>query len=126
MEIISIIGLTLIIIYMLFMLFRAPKDFNPITEQPLTLIFAVIIIAIVASFNKYLGLLLFLALILTGFIVHKKDEKKESFDIVEDNVDKVVEFEDDSLLSSLRNDEDLVTGVWGGSYLGKTMGLNRA
>ena len=41
-------------------------------------------------------------------------------------VDKVVEYDDDSLLGKLRNDEDDVEGVWGCSSLGKNMGLCKA
>ena len=57
-------------------------------------------------------------------LINKTFKIYENFDIVEnDNVDKVVQYDESSLLGSLQNDEDQVEGVWGCSTLGKEMRL---
>ncbi len=123
MEIIVILGILILIFYMVFILFRSPKHLNPLFFHPVILIIIVIVILIVTYHNNMIG---FLMLISFGLILFLNKRKYEGFEVVEDDdVQKIVEFEDDSLLSTLQNDEEAVVGVWASSTLGREMGLNK-
>jgi len=123
MEIIVILGILILIFYMVFILFRTTKHLNPLFFHPVILIIIVIVILIVTYHNNMIG---FLMLISFGLILFLNKRKYEGFEVVEDDdVQKIVEFEDDSLLSTLQNDEEAVVGVWASSTLGREMGLNK-
>lgn len=123
MEIIVILGILILIFYMVFILFRTTKHLNPLFFNPIVLIIIVIVILLVTFHNQVIGIIMLIAF---GLILYLNRRQYEGFRIVEDdNVQKIVEFEDDSLLSTLQNDEEAVVGVWACSTLGKEMGLNK-
>lgn len=121
MEIIGMIGVLIFIIYILF---RGPKYLNPIFYNPVFLVVLVLATGIVFTKSQLLGAMLLFVFILILYGMYKR-KVVENFDIVEDNVDKIIEFDDDSLLGSLQNDEKNVEGVWASSVLGKEMGMNK-
>ncbi len=122
MEIVIIIG---ILVFVIYVILKGPKHLNPIFYNPLFIVL-VFAISIFTFFDSKINAVLFLMIgILLANIYYRK-RFIEHFDIVEDDVDKVVEYDDDSLLGKLRNDEDDVEGVWGCSSLGKNMGLCKA
>jgi len=123
MNIYSLICILIIFSYLLILLFSAPKDLNPFLKHNISTLIIILISITLVYYERLIGFILFIAVIL---VILCKRKNIEHFDIVEDDVDKIVEFEDDSLLGKLQNDEDYVTGVWSSSTLGKEMGLNRA
>jgi len=118
------IGFVLIIVFFIIILliFLSPKDLNYLIYNPFIRLTILAIIIYISFKNNLIGLLLLILFLLFYFRKYI-----ETFDVVEDDdVDKIVKYTDDSFLSELYNDEDAVTGVWGCSTLGKTMGLCKA
>ena len=118
MEIILVI---IVLILIFITIFQSPKDLKELLNNPLLLIIIVITIGTITAYSRLLGILLIILLALSYM-----NQNIEKFDIVENDVDKVIEYTDDSFIMSLQNDEDAVTGVWGCSTLGKDMGLCKA
>jgi len=63
-----------------------------------------------------LGILVILLIILIC-------NKNESFTVVEDDVDKIINIQENSLLYKLNRKEEIVKNVWGCSKFGKEMKL---
>ena len=121
MEKLILPGLLILIAFLILLV--SPKHLLDNFRQPIFLIILIIIIATFLSFNKIIGLLLVIVFVI--FITLSR-KYYENFHVVEDdNVQKIVEFEDDSLIAELQNDEDNVTGVWSSSPLGKEMGMSK-
>ena len=121
MEKLIMPGLLILIAFLILLV--SPKHLLDNFRQPIFLIILIIIIATFLSFNKIIGLLLVIVFVAFIFLSRKY---YENFHVVEDdNVQKIVEFEDDSLIAELQNDEDNVTGVWSSSPLGKEMGMSK-
>lgn len=121
MEKLILPGLLILIAFLILLV--SPKHLLDNFRQPIFLIILIIIIATFLSFNKIIGLLLVIVFVAFIFLSRKY---YENFHVVEDdNVQKIVEFEDDSLIAELQNDEDNVTGVWSSSPLGKEMGMSK-
>lgn len=49
--------------------------------------------------------------------------KNEGFTVVEDDVDKIITIQDNSLLSKINKKEEVVKNIWGCSEFGKEMKL---
>lgn len=123
MEIIVILGILILIFYMVFILFRSPKHLNPLFFHPIALTIIALVILLVTYHNNTVGVIMLIGFWLILYINRKQ---YEGFRVVEDdNVQKIVEFEDDSLLSTLQNDEEAVVGILASSTLGREMGLNK-
>lgn len=121
MEKLILPGLLILIAFLILLV--SPKHLLDNFRQPIFLIILIIIIATFLSFNKIIGLLLVIVFVVFIFLSRKY---YENFHVVEDdNVQKIVEFEDDSLIAELQNDEDNVNGVWSSSPLGKEMGMSK-
>ena len=71
-----------------------------------------------------IGLILVLIIMVFKYALYRK-RHFERFDVVEDDVDKIVKVDENSFLDRLQNNEDEVEGVWSSSYLGKHMGLSK-
>jgi len=117
MEIILVI---IVLILIFISIFQSPKDLQ-FLNNPLIIIIIVISIGTITAYSRLLGILLIILIALSYM-----NNNIERFDVVENDVDKVIEYTDDSFIMSLQNDEDAVTGVWGCSTLGKDMGLCKA
>ena len=63
--------------------------------------------------------------ILLGFLLIKIIVRcrKEYFSVVEDDSDKIITIEDNSLLSKINQKEEVVKNIWGCSEFGKEMKL---
>jgi hypothetical protein len=62
-----------------------------------------------------------LVLILIILIINSY--KNEKFLVVEDDIDKIIKIEDDSLLSKINQKEEIVQNIWGCSEFGKELKL---
>jgi len=116
-----LIGLILLIL-LIYLLLRGSKHINNEWYNAFYLIIFTMVVMYIVTSNRSIGVILILAILIIIYNLFK-NKYLEHFDIVEDDVDKIIEYDDDSLLGKLRNKEDKVTGVWGCSYLGKGMGL---
>ena len=65
-----------------------------------------------------LGILILLSIIL--IIIHCKNE---GFTVVEDDIDKIISIQKDSLLDKINQKEENVKNIWGCSDFGKEMKL---
>jgi hypothetical protein len=65
-----------------------------------------------------LGILVILSIII--IIIHYK---KEGFTVVEDDTDKIISIQKDSLLEKINQKEEVVKNIWGCSEFGKEMKL---
>lgn len=113
--------LYLVLIIFILILFVSPsKELNILFDtkkaQFISLIFGIILVL----FDKYLGIIFLSAYILKYILI-----SRENFQVVEDDVKKIVQIDRDSLLYRLQNQEEDVQGVWSASYLGKEMGLSK-
>lgn len=63
-----------------------------------------------------LGILVILSIILIY-------NKKEGFTVVEDDTDKIISIQKDSLLDKINQKEEIVKNIWGCSDFGKEMKL---
>ena len=63
-----------------------------------------------------LGILVILSIILIS-------NKNEGFSVVEDDVEKIITIQDNSLLNKLNQKEEVVKNIWGCSEFGKEMKL---
>jgi hypothetical protein len=70
------------------------------------------------GFGIALGILISLIIIL--IIIRCKNEE---FSVVEDDVEKIITIQDNSLLSKLNQKEEIVKNIWGCSEFGKEMKL---
>jgi hypothetical protein len=70
------------------------------------------------GFGIALGILISLIIIL--IIIRCKNEE---FSVVEDDVEKIITIQDNSLLSKLNRKEEIVKNIWGCSEFGKEMKL---
>ena len=70
------------------------------------------------GFGIALGILIILIIIL--IIIRCKNEE---FSVVEDDVEKIITIQDNSLLSKLNRKEEIVKNIWGCSEFGKEMKL---
>lgn len=65
-----------------------------------------------------LGILILLSIIL--IIIRCKNE---SFTVVEDDIDKIISIQKDSLLDKINQKDEIVKNIWGCSDFGKEMKL---
>lgn len=76
---------------------------------------------------KVMGILMGIIMgIIIGFllgILLIKKKKNDNFTVVEDNVDKIITIQDNSLLSKINKKEEVVKNIWGCSDFGKEMKL---
>jgi uncharacterized protein YneF (UPF0154 family) len=76
---------------------------------------------------KVMGIIIVIILgILIGFILGIlciKRKKNDNFTVVEENVDKIITIQENSLLSKIDKKEEVVQNIWGCSELGKEMKL---
>ena len=63
-----------------------------------------------------LGILVILSIILIY-------NKKEGFTVVEDDTDKIISIQKDSLLDKINQKEEIIKNIWGCSDFGKEMKL---
>ena len=63
-----------------------------------------------------LGILVILSIILIS-------NKNEGFSVVEDDIEKIITIQDNSLLDKINQKEDFVKNIWGCSEFGKEMKL---
>ena len=63
-----------------------------------------------------LGILVILSIILISY-------KKEEFSVVEDDTDKIISIQDNSLLDKINQKEEVVKNIWGCSDFGKELKL---
>jgi len=63
-----------------------------------------------------LGILVILSIILIS-------NKNEGFSVVEDDIDKIITIQDNSLLDKINQKEEVVKNIWGCSDFGKEMKL---
>ena len=70
------------------------------------------------GFGIALGILIGLIIIL--IIIRCKNEE---FSVVEDDIEKIITIQDNSLLRKLKQKEEIVKNIWGCSEFGKEMKL---
>lgn len=111
-----------ILAYLFYLITNSPKVSKLFLENYRFQIFIILLGILLTYYYKYLGILFLVGFVGLYFI---SNYEKEGFTVVEDDSQKIVNIERNSLLDRLQNEEGNVNGVWGCSYLGKNMGLCR-
>ena len=121
---IHIFGILIFIIYCLVILLYMSKKYRYFFINPIVQLILLMVGILLATHCRFFGMLYLVAYSLTYYLLYKK-EISEAFSVVENTSFTQLQFEKDSLLDGLENNEDEVDGVWACSVLGKEMGLNK-
>lgn len=121
---IHIFGILIFIIYCLVILLYMSKKYRYFFINPIVQLILLLGGILLATNCVFFGMLYLVAYSLTYYLLYKK-ELSEAFSVVENTSFTQLQFEKDSLLAQLENDEDKVDGVWSSTVLGREMGLNK-
>jgi len=116
------------VIYIIFISPSMPKEFVTVYYNIVIQFFLLLFIYVISSFQPTLGIVIMISYVLTITYIYSNyvsNKTLEKFDVVEDDISRMVIAEQDSLLNRLSQNNNNFEGVWGMSVIGRELGLDK-